>query len=67
MRQQIHNHPGCSPEPSGKDDRINPKTGKHEKAGTWGDISAKKTTINRYGPGVTFYIYIPCTEKYYDY
>lgn len=26
-----HDHPGCSPEPSGKDDRINPKQGNMRK------------------------------------
>ena len=57
LREQIHNHPNNNFTPSGLRDRINPKTGKFEKAGEWGDIRAKKSTISDWGSSVIFRIF----------
>lgn len=66
LREYIHSHPLDDPNPSGRHDRINPKTGKHEKAGTWGDVGVKNLyqAKNQYGSGVVFKIYLPALDDY---
>ena len=57
-----------TPEPSGTHDRMNPRTGNFEKAGTWGDdMGVKNITIRNYGHAVVFKIYLPSVGKYISY
>ena len=68
LREQIHNHPGGNPEPSGIQDKIDPYTGSIIKnAGYWGDINVKNITQGKYGTSVVFKIFIPGSGTYIQY